>query len=304
MRFLTRSVPALLLVTLVGCAPQQAAHPTPGPRESPTTPVGERVDSPARPDFAELERRYSARLGVYALDTGSGTEITHRADERWAFCSTIKPFTAMAVLQRTTLDGLDEPITYSREDLISHSPVTEQHVDTGMTLRAVLEAAVRNSDNTAQNLLLDEVGGPAGLQRALRELGDTVSHADRYEPELNETAPGDIRDTSTPRALATNLRKLVLGDVLAPGKRTILREAMRNPPLTADLIQAGVPDDWQVEDKSGAGGYATRNDIAVLYPPERAPIVLVVLSDRARPDAEYDDTLLAEAARVTVAALR
>lgn len=303
MRFLTRAVPALLLVTLVGCAPQEAAQPTVGPRESPTTPVGERADSPARPDFAELERRYSARLGVHALDTGSGAEITHRADERWAFCSTMKPFTAMAVLQRTTLDGLDERITYSREDLVSYSPVTGQHVDTGMTLRAVLEAAVRKSDNTAQNLLLDELGGPAGLQQALRELGDTVSHADRYEPGLNETAPGDIRDTSTPRTLATNLRELMLGDVLPPGKRTILREAMRNPPLTADLIQAGVPDDWQVEDKSGAGGYATRNDIAVLYPPERAPIVLVVLSDRARPDAEYDDTLLAEAARVTVEAL-
>lgn len=277
----------LLVAVVLGCVPAEAVG-------------GQRT----APDFASLERRFDARLGVDAIDTGSGAEITHRADQRWAYCSTMKVFAAAEVLRRNPSEGLNRRITYGHADLVTNSPVTEQHVDDGMTLRELLRAAVRESDNTAQNLLLRELGGPAGLRRALRAFGDDTSHADRYEPELTETAPGDIRDTSTPRALATDLRRVVLGDVLPGQHRAMLRSDMRDSPLTAKLIQAGMPRDWGIEDKSGAGDYATRNDIAVLYPPHRAPIVLVLLTDRARKTAQYDDALIADAARVTIDALR
>ncbi|PRW62304.1 class A beta-lactamase [Actinopolyspora mortivallis] len=293
--FLRTASVLLVLLALVGCAPQ-AARREPGTRPTTT----QRPENTVRAEFTRLEQRFGARLGVHALDTGSGEIVTHRADERWAFCSTMKTFTAAAVLRRNTVEDLDRRITYTRADLVPYSPVTERHVDSGMTLREVLRAALRVSDNTAQNLLLRELGGPEGLQRELRELGDTTSHVDRYEPELNEAEPGDVRDTSTPRALAANLREVVLGDALAPEKRKILRGAMRNPPLTEELVQAGMPEGWEIEDKSGAGKYATRNDIAVLYPPERDPIVLVVMTSKSDEDAEYDDALVAEAARTTL----
>ncbi|MHA6801878.1 class A beta-lactamase [Salinifilum ghardaiensis] len=297
MRFLPRAAAALLvLCALLGCTPRD------GQRAVPPTQASAEAEEP---DFAGLERRSDARIGVYAVDTATGAEVTHRADERWAFASTMKTFTAAAVLRDNGAGGSRERVHYTRGDLVAHSPVTEQHVDTGMTLRGLLRAAVRDSDNTAQNLLLRELGGPTGLQRWLRAIGDTTTRADRFEPALTETTPGDLRDTSTPRALAADLRSVALGDVLPPEEQEVLLAAMRDSPLTADLIQAGAPAGWRVEDKSGAADHATRNDIAVLHPPNRAPIVLVVMSDRpeAEAGAEHEDALVAEAARRALAAL-
>ncbi len=142
------------------------------------------------------------------------------------------------------------------------------------------------------------------MQAALRAIGDETTQVDRIEPELNQTEPGDVRDTSTPRALTESLGTFVIGDALPPKKRAMLVEMLRTTESTEDLIRAGVPDDWEVGDKSGAADYGTRNDIAVVRPPGRAPIVLAITSDRAVRDATYDDALIAQAARRAVDALR
>lgn len=292
-RHFQRTVVALLaLFALVGCAGVEASPPnTPAP---PAT-TG---------DFARLEQQFDARLGVYAVDTATGEEVTHRADDRFAYASTHKALSVGAVLQRTTIDGLDRRITYRASDLVEHSPITEKHVETGMTLREVMDAAIRYSDNTAANLLFRELGGPPALQAALRGIGDTTVHVDRTETDLNRTSPGDIRDTSTPRALAESLQKFTTGDALPPEKRAILNEMLRTTTQTEDLIRAGVPTHWEVGDKSGAADYGTRNDIAVIRPPGRAPIMLAVLSDRKDKDADYDNALIAQATRVAVDELR
>ncbi|RQX28984.1 class A beta-lactamase, partial [Micromonospora chalcea] len=195
-------------------------------------------------------------------------------------------------------------VRYRRADLVAHSPVTERHVETGMTLRDAAEAAVRYSDNTAGNLLFDALGGPAGFARALREVGDSVTRPARTEPDLNAATPGDERDTSTPRALAGSLRAYTLGEALPPADRDLLLSWMRASTTGSGLVRAGVPAGWQVADKSGTGGYGTRNDIAVVWPPDSAPIVLAVMSSRGSRDAKPDDTLVAQAARATVTALR
>ncbi|MFI2667048.1 class A beta-lactamase [Micromonospora carbonacea] len=267
----------------------------PGSRGFPVPPPGELV---------ALERRFDARLGVYAVDTGTGRTLAYRADERFAYASTIKALAAGALLARTSEAELDRVVRYDRADLVPHSPVTQRHVSDGMTLRAVADAAVRHSDNTAANLMFTELGGPAGLGRALRGIGDTVTNPTRTETSLNEAAPGDVRDTSTPRALAGSLRAYALGDVLSPADRGVLVDWLRRNTTGATLIRAGVPAGWQVGDKTGAGGYGTRNDIAVLWPPDGAPVVLAVLSRRDAKDAQPDDALIAEAARVALDALR
>ncbi len=258
----------------------------------------------ASPDFAPLERDFDARLGVYALDTGSGREIAHRADERFGFASTHKAFSAAAVLQRTSLDGLAENLTYTRADLQPNSPVTEQHVATGLPLRDAIDAALRYSDNTAANLLFRALGGPAGLAQALRGIGDTTTHVDRIEPGLNDLAPGNVRDTSTPRAMAGSLRAFTLGAALPPEKQAVLVDMMRANTTGGALIRAGTPAGWTVADKTGTGSYATRNDIAVVRPPGRAPIVLVVMSSRAAEHATHDDRLIAQAAKLVFDALQ
>ncbi|WP_442791996.1 class A beta-lactamase [Micromonospora sp. NBC_01796] len=256
------------------------------------------------PEFERLESRFGARLGVYALDTGSGRTVEHRADERFAYASTFKALAAGAVLASTSTPELDQVVRYTSADLVTYSPVTEKHVSTGMTLRAIADAAVRYSDNTAGNLLLRHLGGPDGLEQALRGLGDQVTDPERTETTLNEATPGDRRDTSTPRALGTDLRAYALGSALDAEDRTVLTGWLRGNTTGDKAIRAGVPANWTVGDKTGSGGYGTRNDIAVVWPPDGQPLVLAILSSRDKQDAEYDDALIAEAAKVVTEALR
>ncbi|KZM73222.1 class A beta-lactamase [Nocardia terpenica] len=270
-----------------------------------TAPVTSAAPAPAgaEAEFASLETEYDARLGVYALDTGSGRIVAHRADERFPYASTVKSLAAGAILRSLPPGALDERLTYSRADLVSGSPVTEKHVDDGMTLREAVDAAVRYSDNTAANLLFAKLGGPKGLQQNLRDLGDTVTQVDRTEPDLNEATPGDPRDTSTPTAFAADLRRYVLGQALADPARALLTDMLRANTTGAELIRAGVPAGWVVGDKTGLASYGSRNDVAVLWPPNAAPIVLVVFTTRPDKDASYDNALIAKAAAAAVKAL-
>ncbi|MCR6482009.1 class A beta-lactamase [Amycolatopsis sp. OK19-0408] len=290
---------ALVLVPLAACAAE-----APAPSAATTTAATTATAVAPQPDFAPLEKEFDARLGLYAVDTGSGRELTHRADERFGYASTHKAFSSAAVLQRTSVEGLAKVLKYTRADLQENSPVTEKHVDTGISLRDAIDAALRYSDNTAANLLFKELGGPPGLAAALRGIGDTTTHVDRTEPGLNDLAPGDIRDTSTPRAMATTLRAFTLGTALPPEKRTILTDMMRANLTGATVIRAGAPAGWAVADKTGTGEYATRNDIAVVWPPGRAPIVLVVMSDKKTANAKADDRLIAQAAKLALDSLR
>ncbi|MFD5871605.1 class A beta-lactamase [Streptomyces sp. NPDC060322] len=291
---------AALPLTGWGTAAPAAAPPAPS-GEASARPQG--TDRRTRSAFADLERTFDARLGVYAVDTRSGGSVVHRADERFAYASTCKALLAGAVLDRYTLRRLDRRVRYGAVDLVANSPVTEQHVDGGLTLRELCDAAVRHSDNTAANLLFRELGGPRGLQDALVVLGDRTTRCDRFEPDLSEAAPGDLRDTSTPRALANDLGAYVLGDVLGREERSLLTDWLDRNTTGDTLIRAGTPVGWAVGDKTGTGGYGTRNDIAVVRPPGSAPVVIAVLSRRHSQGAKPKDALVAQAARVTLAAL-
>jgi len=312
----TRSLPLVVVAALLlaGCgAGPTAAGPADAPATSPsssTASPGAEVPpstSAAGPQVAErlaaLEEDFDARLGVMALDTGSGAVVEHRADERFAAASTLKAFSAAAVLDGDA--DLDRVVSWDAGDLVPYSPVTEQHVDGGLPLREVARAAAQESDNTAANLLYDELGGPAALQDWLRDLGDTTTRADRPEPDLGDVGPGDERDTSTPRALAGSLERVLLGDALAADDRDLLDTWLRDTTTTQALVRAGVPDGWVVADRSGAAAYGTRDVVAVVRPPDRAPWVLALMSDRrdAGEDATSDDALLARATEVVVAAL-
>ncbi|MET8576763.1 class A beta-lactamase [Streptomyces sp. NPDC005012] len=251
--------------------------------------------------FAALEREFDARLGVHAVDTGTGREVAHNADERFPHASTVKALAAGALLRAHAPGDLDRTVTYDRGDLVPHSPVTERHTGTGMSLRDLCDAALRVSDNTAANLLLHELGGPRGLEAALEEIGDDVTRTERYEPDLNEWSPGATRDTSTPRALAHDLRAYALGDALGEAERAQFVRWLRASTTGTELIRAGVPEGWVVGDRSGAGStYGTRNDIAVVWPPDAAPVVVAIMSNRRTKDADHDDRLIAEAAAVVV----
>ncbi|MET8255438.1 class A beta-lactamase [Micromonospora sp. NPDC005197] len=293
-------VTALAVVSLAACGPADASE-QPTPDRAAT--VNPSTAADRAHEFRQLEERFDARLGVYAIDTGTGRTVQYRDDERFAYSSTYKALAAAEVLDETTDVELDRVVRYSADDLVTYSPITERHVAEGMTLRAIADAAVRYSDNTAGNLLLRQLGGPQKFEKELREVGDKVTDPARYETELNEARPGDRRDTSTARALTQDLRAYAVGHALEPADRDILNGWLRGNTTGGELIRAGAPDGWVVGDKTGAGGYGTRNDIAVIWPPDRAPIVLAVLSSRDEKDASYDNALIARATEVVVAAL-
>ena len=293
----TATVFALLLS---GCAPATSPTTVPSPAASPET-TESAADTDA--EFADLEAMHDARLGVYAVDTGTGAEVAWRSDERFAFASTSKALSAAALLDSVGIAGLSADVNITADDIVSYSPQTQQYVGASRTLGELAAASVQHSDNTAANLVVEHLGGPAGFDSALSQLGDDTTEVTRTEPYLNEAVPGNRRDTTTPRAFTADLRTYVLGDVLSVEERELLKMWLIDHSLGDTLIRAGTPEDWTVGDKSGAAAYGTRNDIAVIWPPAASPIVIAVMSSRFEADAEYDDALVAAAARAAVAAL-
>lgn len=261
--------------------------------------------SSATAGLARLETELDGRLGLFALDTGSGAQLGYRADERFPMCSTFKVLLAAAILQRSAQADalLQQRIRYRRSDLVNYSPVTEQHLADGMTVAGLCAAALQYSDNSASNLLMRMLDGPAGVTAFARSIGDTAFRLDRWETELNSAIPGDPRDTSTPRAMGRSLRRLVMGDALATAQTDQLRAWLCGNTTGARRIRAAVPADWIVGDKTGSGDYGTANDVAVLWPPGRAPIVMAVYTTQQRQAAATREDLLAAAALAAVKAL-
>ena len=243
------------------------------------------------PAFAEIERRVGGRVGVFAVDTATGRQLAHRPDERFAMCSTFKWVLAAAVLSRVDRKelSLEERVPFGEADLLEYAPVTRKALasgadERGMSVGDLARAAVTISDNTAANLLLKKVDGPAGLTRFMRSLGDPVTHLDRDEPTLNTNEPGDPRDTTSPRAMVDLMQGLLCGDALSPAGRAQLLDWLRACETGRERLRAGAPADWSVGDKTGTGRRGAANDVAILSPPGRAPVLVAAyLSDGPAP---------------------
>jgi len=231
--------------------------------------------------IAAVEARIGGRIGVAALDTGNTKHVEHRADERFPMCSTFKFLAAAAVMKRVDekKEKLERFVPYGAKEILEYAPVTKEHLkDGGMTLGALCAAAIEQSDNTAGNLLLDAIGGPSGLTNFVRSLGDRVTRLDRIEPELNSAIPGDERDTTTPAAICSDIQRLLLGDALSEASRRQLEDWLQRNETGGPMIRAGVPKNWILGDKTGRGSNGATNDIAIMRPPDRAPILLAIYS--------------------------
>lgn len=270
-----------------------------------STPFARATATPMPPDMrlVRLEAASGGRLGVAALNTADGRELLHRADERFPFCSTFKMMLSAAVLAREP-SVLQQRIRYDKGDLVAHSPITEKNLDDGMTIEALCAATIQYSDNTAANLLIRHLGGPEAVTAYARTIGDRQFRLDRLETELNSAIPGDPRDTTTPAAMMASLHKLALGDALPPAKREILADWLIGNTTGATRIRAGVPSSWRVGDKTGAGDHGTVNDIAVLWPPGKPPIVLAVYLTQPGKDDAIRPEILGQAAKIVIDAFK
>jgi beta-lactamase class A len=253
--------------------------------------------------IAAIEARIGGRLGVSILDTGSGRRLRHRAAERFPMCSTFKFMAVSAILHRvdTDCEDLARQVLVDKAAVVGWAPVTSKHIGDKLPLAALCEAAITFSDNGAANLILRALGGPEGVTGYARSLGDKVTRLDRIELALNEGTPGDPRDTTAPDATVANLSKLILGKALTPASREKLEGWLVADKMGDARIRAGVPAGWRVGDKTGTGGHNATNDVAVIWPPGRSPILVAAYSHAsAKPTAELE-AALAEVGRIACA---
>ncbi len=257
----------------------------------------------------EIERSLGGRIGVSALNTANGVRIRHRGDERFAMCSTFKATMVSAILARCDHGdlALSQQIKFGERDLLSNSPRTTPHLGEGaLSIEALCEAAIEVSDNTAANLLLSLIGGPAQVTAFFRSIGDNVSRLDRMELDLNSNLPNDPRDTTTPDAMSGNLKSLLVdGEVLSAASRSQLTGWMLNEQNGRNRIRLGLPADWLVANKPGSSAdkAGATNDIAVAWPPGGAPIVISVYTDAREATPERRTMAIAEVARAVGSAL-
>jgi beta-lactamase class A len=263
--------------------------------------VEEKANQPATEQMAAIERHIGGRIGIAVFDTGGSRVFEYRAKDRFPMCSTFKFLAAAAVLQRIDQkqEDLDRRISYTAVDLLEWAPITREHLREGsMTLDALCAAAIEYSDNTAGNLLLQTIGGPAKLTDYVRSLGDNVTRFDRVEPDLNTAIKGDERDTTSPAAMLSDIKSLLLGDRLSPESRERLTNWLIANTTGAKRLRSGLPPTWRVGDKTGTGENGAMGDIAIAWPPNRAPILIAVYTADSTASAETLNEAFAETARL------
>jgi beta-lactamase class A len=257
--------------------------------------------------LAQAERRVNGTLGVFLLDTGGKGSFGVRANNRFGMCSTFKMALAGLILMEVDAGRLDfdQRVGFTEADLVPNSPIAQASLTDGfMTVANMARGTQQTSDNTCANMLLRLLGGPEGFTSRIRALGDDVTRVDRYEPEMNNVPPGEVRDTTTPAAHARLMQTLLLGEALSADSRALLIQWMIDTQTGLRRIRAGVPEGWVVGDKTGTGYRETignkTNDIAILWPPGRAPVIVTAYLETPFYDGirDEDQAILAEVGRI------
>lgn len=260
-----------------------------------------------RTEFSGIEARSGGRLGVALLDSGGREIAGYRADERFAMCSTFKLPLAAMVLDKAGAGAwsLSDELPVSDADMVAYAPYVESQRTRlqPVTVEGAASASVSLSDNTAANLLLDRLGGPPGFSAWLRGKGDRITRLDRREPALNENAPGDPRDTTTPAAMARTTQKLVLGNGLALGQQRLLYRWMENTSTGLKRIRGALPRGWSAGDKTGSCGNAF-NDVAVFTTAQGKRYTLAIFLDRPAVTGDDASAIIADATRALLPMLR
>ena len=252
--------------------------------------------------LAELERAEGDRVGVALMNVATGAVASHRGDERFLFNSTGKFFIAAAVLARVDegSETLDRRIAIEEGDLVGWTPITEKRLgEPGLTIAELCQAAVAWSDNAAANALTESIGGPAAVTAFLRSIGDDTTRMDRVEPDLNtHDHEGDERDTTTPLAMMTTLRTLMLGDALTPSSRHQLASCMVEGKVGDARLRAGMPSSWLVGEKTGTNGEGNASDIGIAWPGDRGAVIAVAYTLMPGATGEQRDETIAAVGRL------
>lgn len=254
----------------------------------------------------QAEIQLNARVGLAIYDTGSGASWLYNADERFPMVSTFKVLACGALLAQIDAgcDDINRLVSIAQADLVTYSPVSAVWVGQEVSLNALCRATMRTSDNTAANKVLEVLGGPDAVTAFLRSIGDAVTRLDRWELELNEATPDDARDTTTPAAMADTLEELLLGDALSPSAKQTLTKWLVSNEMGGPLLRAGIPDDWRIGDRTGAGGHGSRGVVAIILPPERAPLIAAIYITQTEASMEQRNAAIAAIGRALTETVR
>lgn len=254
----------------------------------------------------QAEERLDARIGLAIYATESGASWRYNADERFPMASTFKVLACGALLARSDggFEDISRLVPINQSDLVTYSPVTEGWLDQEVSLNKLCEATMRTSDNTAANKVLEALGGPDAVTAFLRSFGDEVTRLDRWETELNEATPGDLRDTTTPAAMTNSLQRLLLGDVLSTSAQATLTEWLVGNEVGEPLLRAGIPNDWRIGDRTGAGGYGSRGVVAIVWPPEQGPLIAAIYITQTEASMEQRNEAIATIGRALAETVR
>lgn len=254
--------------------------------------------------LAQLEASFGGKLGVAAINTANHMQVQYHAAQRFPIGCTSKVMGVAAILKMSMADPalLQQKLTYTKADLAlaSWTPITQKHLTDGMTVAELSAAAISYSDNAAMNTLIKKMGGLKTVNAFARSIGDNTFRVDHWYPAEASVTPGSLDDTTTPAAMAKSVQQLVLGSVLATPQRELLQTWLKNTTTGDSRIRAGVPKGWVVGDKTGTSNYGTTNDVAVIWPPKCAPIVIAVYSTQQKKDATHQDAILAAATRIVL----
>ena len=240
---------------------------------------------PVLDKLTAIAARVGGRVGIHWYDTHTGARIAFDDGSRYAMASTFKMLLAAAVLSKVDRGelALATKLPFGEKDILPTAPVSLKHLPDGViTIREACAAIVEVSDNTAANLLLRQIGGPEGFTKFARSIGDTTTRLDRYELELNSNEPGDPRDTTTPEAMVGSMELVLLKDALSAESRRLLTDWMISARPGLNRIRAGLPSDWKAGDKTGTGRNGAVNDLAIIWPPGRKPILLAIYMSESR----------------------
>jgi beta-lactamase class A len=254
--------------------------------------------------LAQLETSSNGRIGLSAISTANNMHIEYRANERFPMGCTSKVIGVAAILKKSMSNNslLQQKFTYTKNDLTNWSPITEKYVTDGMTIKDLCAAAICYSDNTAMNLLVKKLGGLQQINAFARSIDDLYFRQDHGWPEeALSGGPNNVTDSTTPAAMEKSLQQLTLGNVLAPQQRELLLTWLKNNTTGNARIRAGVPKDWIVGDKTGTDiYYGTTNDIAIIWPPHSAPIILTIYFTQNKKDAPHREDVIAAATRLVI----
>ncbi|QZD89736.1 serine hydrolase [Qipengyuania aurantiaca] len=298
----------------------------------------EEVDAPPDPELTEAQTALQAELqeigegfagvvGIAITEADSLATMSYNGTAPMPQQSVSKLWVTMTALDRVDEGALDlsERVTIGREDLtVFYQPIRNIVKARGSFTTDygdLIDRAITQSDNTANDRLLRHVGGVQAVEGFLRrnaiegvqfgtdertkqsriaglEWRQSYSQGNTFYDARDEVPEADRRaafedyldnpmDGATAEGLARALARLARGDLLSEESTQLLLETMSRTKSGPRRLKGGVPAGWEFGHKTGTGQFfdgvqSGYNDVGILTAPDGTRYALVVLIGQTR----------------------